>query len=78
VVTFDNGADYFQEGLTRSLVSGKIEFYNKDFELKLSPAYDWAWPFHDGLLGYINKDGEVVVPVTHQSAKLAVEVFVSD
>lgn len=101
VVTFDNGADYFQEGLTRSSVSGRIEFYNKDFELKLSPAYDWAWPFQNGLAlvctgcvlssmagehaqfkgglwGYINKDGDEVVPVNHQSAKLAAEALASD
>lgn len=101
VVTFDNGADYFQEGLVRSLLSGKIEFYNKDFELKLSPAYDWAWPFQDGLAlvcndcvsspmagehvqfegglwGYINKDGDEVVPVNPQSTKLATEALASD
>lgn len=48
VIFYDNGADYFQEGLTRSLQNGKIQYYNKDFELVLSPGYDWAWPFHEG------------------------------
>ncbi len=47
VMFYDNGADYFREGLTRSQKNGKIEFYNKDFELVLSPGYDWAWPFHE-------------------------------
>lgn len=49
VMFYDNGADYFQEGLTRSQKNGKIEFYNKHFELILSPDYDWVWPFHEGL-----------------------------
>jgi len=48
VIFYDNGADYFQEGLTRSLQNGKIEYYNTDFELVLSPGYDWAWPFNEG------------------------------
>ncbi|GAB2197029.1 hypothetical protein MAH4_10350 [Sessilibacter sp. MAH4] len=48
VIFYDSGADYFQEGLIRSLNSGKIEYYNSDFELVLSPGYDWAWPFHEG------------------------------
>ena len=48
VIIYDNGADYFQEGLTRSQKNGKIEFYNKDFELVLAPDYDWVWPFHEG------------------------------
>jgi len=48
VIFYDNGADYFQEGLTRSLQNGKIEYYNIDFKLVLSPGYDWAWPFHEG------------------------------
>ena len=49
VITYDNGADYFQEGLTRSLLNGKIAFYNHDFELVLATDFDWAWPFQDGV-----------------------------
>lgn len=49
VITYDNGADYFQEGLTRSLLNGKIAFYNHDFELVLATDFDWAWPFQDGI-----------------------------
>tara|TARA_R110001606_G_scaffold396245_2_gene570005 strand:- start:49 stop:582 length:534 start_codon:yes stop_codon:yes gene_type:complete len=48
VITYDNGADYFQEGLTRSLLNGKIAFYNRDFKLVLAPSFDWAWPFQNG------------------------------
>jgi len=48
VISYDNGPDYFREGLTRSLKNGKIEYYNTNFELVLSLGYDWAWPFHEG------------------------------
>ena len=48
VIFFDNGADYFQEGLARSLVNGKIAYYNQNFEPVIPPKYDWGWPFADG------------------------------
>jgi hypothetical protein len=48
VITFDNGADYFEEGLTRSQINGKIAFFNRDFEQVIAPRYDWAWPFKQG------------------------------
>lgn len=48
VIPHDNGADPFQEGLTRSLLNGKIAYFDIDFELVLAPGYDWAWPFRDG------------------------------
>ena len=91
VIFYDNGADYFQEGVTRSLNNGKIEYYNIDFELVLAPGYDWAWPFHEGkalvckgcvstpaedghktleggLWGYINMQGNEVVPVKYKAS----------
>lgn len=48
VVTFDNGADYFSEGLTRSLVGGKIAYFDSSFHQVISPKYDWGWPFEAG------------------------------
>ena len=48
VLTSDNGADPFEEGLTRARVNGKIAFYDRALRQKLPPAYDWAWPFRDG------------------------------
>ena len=48
VISYDNGADSFQEGLVRSLHNGKIEYYNTNLELELTPGYDWAWPFNNG------------------------------
>lgn len=89
VIFYDNGADYYQEGLTRSLVNGKIAYFDKDFKQVITPKYDWGWPFESGkalvckdcvlvalddgdkayeggLWGYINKQGEEVVPVKYQ------------
>jgi hypothetical protein len=48
VLTYDNGPDYFVNGLARALVNGKIAYYDTDLRQVLSPKYDWAWPFHDG------------------------------
>jgi hypothetical protein len=48
VLTFDNGADYFSEGLTRSLVGGKIAYFDRSFHQVISPKYDWGWPFEAG------------------------------
>jgi len=48
VVTFDNGADYFSEGLVRSRINGKIGYFDKQFKQMIPPRYDWAWPFKRG------------------------------
>jgi hypothetical protein len=48
VLTFDNGADYFEEGLTRAWVNGKVAYYDKDFNQVIAPIYDWGTPFADG------------------------------
>lgn len=64
VIAYDNGADYFEEGLTRSVKNGKIEYYNTDFELVLAPGYDWAWPFHEGKA--LVCQGCALTPVDHE------------
>jgi hypothetical protein len=48
VIFYDNGADSYREGLTRSLLKGKIAYYDINFALVIAPDYDWAWPFHEG------------------------------
>lgn len=49
VPTFDNGPDYWRDGLVRTRRDGRIGFAGRDFELVIEPLYDWAWPFEDGL-----------------------------
>jgi len=47
-LTYDNGADEFQDGLARTRVNGKIGFFNRNLEIVLPPIYDFAFPFHNG------------------------------
>lgn len=48
VITYDNGPDDFSEGLTRSLVDGKIAYFDRAFRMVIPPLYDWGWPFEKG------------------------------
>jgi len=47
VMTMDNGADPFSEGLARSPVGGKIGFINRNLALVIPARYDGALPFGD-------------------------------
>ena len=49
VIDYDNGPDYFSEGLTRSRRDGKISYWNEQLEMVIGPRYDWGWPFEGGL-----------------------------
>lgn len=48
VITFDNGADYFAQGLARSKINGKIAYFDVSFRQVIPPKYDWGWPFEGG------------------------------
>lgn len=85
VLYVDNGADYFEEGLARTIHNGKIGFINKDLDIVIHPQFDFAFPFScgvalvcndcrfvpegeytavvDGKWGYIDKNGNVIVPI---------------
>lgn len=47
VVTFDNGADYFAEGLSRGIVKGGIAYFDPDFHQVAGPYADGT-PFRNG------------------------------
>lgn len=49
VPIFDNGADYFEEGLVRGLVNGKLGYYDKHLRQVIAPKYDWGTPFENGV-----------------------------
>lgn len=51
---FDNGADYFVEGLARTVKGGKIGFVNTDLVEVIAPAWDFAFPFEEGLASVCN------------------------
>lgn len=48
-IYYDNGPDYFQEGLARTSWNGKMGFFNKQLDIVISPAYDFAFPFINGI-----------------------------
>ena len=45
---FDNGADYFVEGLARTVRDGKVGFVNERLELVVPRQWDFAFPFEGG------------------------------
>ena len=63
VLYFDNGADYFKEGLARTIKDGKIGFIDKNLDVVIRPKFDFAFPFSDGVAVVCNgcyfvSDGE--------------------
>lgn len=40
--------DDYAEGLTRSVVNGRVTYYDRNFRQVNAPRYDWGWPFHKG------------------------------
>lgn len=49
VLTYDNGPDYFEEGLTRARVDGQIGYFDHQLQPAFAARFDWAWPFKDGV-----------------------------
>ena len=45
---FDNGPDYFVEGLARTIRNGKIGFVNAQLDEVIPPVWDFAAPFDHG------------------------------
>jgi len=54
VITFDNGPDEFREGLVRTLVGGKIAYFDVALRQVIPPEYDWGFPFEDGVATVCN------------------------
>jgi len=48
VITYDNGPDYFQEGLTRARVDGRIGYYDTQLQPAFGERFDWGFPFENG------------------------------
>jgi hypothetical protein len=49
VESMDNGPDYFNDGLARSRVGGKIGYIDRKLNLVIPATYDGAYPFEDGV-----------------------------
>lgn len=49
VVFFDNGPDYFEEGVARFISpEGKTGYINQDLQVVIPAVHDFASPFHEG------------------------------
>lgn len=48
VLPFDNGADYFVEGLARTIQGNKVGFINDSLRVVIPPQWDFAFPFEHG------------------------------
>ena len=48
VLRFDNGPDYFVEGLARTVQNGKVGFVDESLRVVIAPAWDFAFPFENG------------------------------
>lgn len=48
VITYDNGPDYFADGLTRARVDGRIGYYDTRLQPAFAARFDWGFPFQDG------------------------------
>lgn len=46
---FDNGPDYFSEGLARFVGKEKIGFFNENGQVVIAAQFDFAEPFKDGV-----------------------------
>lgn len=45
---YDNGPDYFSEGLARFVNKGKIGFFDKTGNIVIEAQWDFAYPFKNG------------------------------
>jgi len=51
---YDNGADYFSEGMRRFVKNGKVGFADRNGTVVIKPEYDFASPFNYGYAAYCN------------------------
>ena len=45
---YDNGPDYFEEGLARFVSEGKMGFFDQALTIQIPARYDFAFPFVEG------------------------------
>lgn len=54
VLNYDNGPDYFQEGLTRARIDGRIGYFNRQLQPAFAARFDWGLPFKEGVAEVCN------------------------
>jgi hypothetical protein len=51
---YDNGPDYFSEGLARFVEKGKVGFFDESGNIIIKAQWDFAYPFEDGKAAVCN------------------------
>lgn len=46
---FEDGADYYSEGLTRTISNNKFGYMDEKLTVIIKPEYDFAFPFENGI-----------------------------
>lgn len=65
---YDNGADYFVEGVARTISNNKFGYIDEQLNIVIKPEYDFAFPFKNGTAVVCNgcqpeSDGEHTIVV---------------
>lgn len=54
VITYDNGPDYFEQGLTRARLGDRIGYFDVQLQPAFAERFDWGFPFQDGVAEVCN------------------------
>ncbi|MCD9086532.1 WG repeat-containing protein [Stenotrophomonas sp. SY1] len=54
VISYDNGPDYFADGLTRARIDGRIGYFNVLLQPAFPERFSWGFPFQDGIAEVCN------------------------
>ena len=65
---FDNGPDYFEEGLARYVENSKMGFFDKNGNKVIQARYDFAAPFKGGYSAVCN--GCAMVPMDEEHSRI--------
>jgi hypothetical protein len=49
---FDNGPDYFSQGLARFVTAGRFGFFDERGKIVIPARFDFVEPFHDGMAAF--------------------------
>ena len=63
IFTYDNGPDYFKEGLARFVKDGKMGFFDETGKIVIPAQFDFVYPFEGGKAQFVSggkmvSDGE--------------------
>ena len=59
VFTYDNGPDYFKEGLARYVKDGKMGFFDENGKIVIQAQFDFVYPFEGGKAQFVSGGKQV-------------------